>query len=141
MCIPDKALKLCTCGKVDRSKPWWELIRKNSEDQRIVTIGMIEAPSERHWNTLNELVSQINIAEFDFEYSPQEGDILNVELPKEIDIGNAKRLNLKYSFEGKWQPAYSEFSSRYNKYKLIRKGDFEGMDLDEITDANSDLGA
>ncbi|MFA0467362.1 hypothetical protein AB4524_10715 [Vibrio breoganii] len=93
MCTPNDKLTLCTCGEeIDLSKPHWKLSRRNpiQSIDRWEELGSFAFDSEMEIN--DELVTeQINTRNcFDFEYQPQDGDVLYLQLHKSTH-------SLKYS--------------------------------------------
>jgi hypothetical protein len=114
MCYADKNLKLCTCGgEIDKSKPHWTL-RTDPEFIPSLINGMIRLEmlfiqrSELEEWILGELNNQEC---FDFDYTPNPGDTLEVNL-------NGQHLHLRYSgISESWK--YSDDDSLIEKERVL----------------------
>ena len=84
MCKPGKYIKLCTCAadQIIEDRCWY--LRKLDPDPQIFAIGLItyiepEDPESLHSYLEEKILSDINNTKvFDFEYSPQDGDLLDL---------------------------------------------------------------
>lgn len=84
MCEFNGNIVFCSCSeKIDKSKSYWELfkIRKGKMPQ-VFSIGEFNAPYIVDMK-YEEILSQLNRPNgcFDFNYSPESGDFLEVALP------------------------------------------------------------
>ena len=84
MCKPGKYIKLCTCAadQIIEDRCWY--LRKLDPDPQIFAIGLItyiepEDPESLQSYLEEKILSDINNTKvFDFEYSPQDGDLLDL---------------------------------------------------------------
>lgn len=84
MCKPGKYIKLCTCAadQIIEDRCWY--LRKLDPDPQIFAIGLItyiepEDPASLQSYLEEKILSDINNTKvFDFEYSPQDGDLLDL---------------------------------------------------------------
>jgi len=84
MCKPGKYIKLCTCAadQIIEDRCWY--LRKLDPDPQIFAIGLItyiepEDPESLQSFLEEKILSDINNTKvFDFEYSPQDGDLLDL---------------------------------------------------------------
>ena len=84
MCKPGKYIKLCTCAadQIIEDRCWY--LRKLDPDPQIFAIGLItyiepEDPVSLQSYLEEKILSDINNTKvFDFEYSPQDGDLLDL---------------------------------------------------------------
>ncbi len=124
MCDLNKSFKLCTCGSVvDLSKPFWEL----KHGARLVEsfamgIYLPDNPSKKKYeisDELNRIADIINEIEnlFDFPYSPEVGDLLNIFDGKNI---------FRFSYSGhNWIPIPEGKLNRYRDDEIeYTKSDF-----------------
>jgi len=84
MCKPGKYIRLCTCAadQIIEDRCWY--LRKLDPDPQIFAIGLItyiepEDPESLQSYLEEKILSDINNTKvFDFEYSPQDGDLLDL---------------------------------------------------------------
>ena len=84
MCKPGKYIRLCTCAadQIIEDRCWY--LRKLDPDPQIFAIGLItyiepEDPASLQSYLEEKILSDINNTKvFDFEYSPQDGDLLDL---------------------------------------------------------------
>ena len=84
MCKPGKYIRLCTCAadQIIEDRCWY--LRKLDLDPQIFAIGLItyiepEDPASLQSYLEEKILSDINNTKvFDFEYSPQDGDLLDL---------------------------------------------------------------
>ena len=84
MCKPGKYIKLCTCAadQIIEDRCWY--LRKLDPDPQIFAIGLItyiepEDPESLQSYLEEKILNDINNTKvFDFEYSPQDGDLLDL---------------------------------------------------------------
>lgn len=124
MCKPIKDFKLCTCGEMKRKpKNNWVLYRGQKESDTLVsTMGTIAFNEDeeifRNIDTQNHYIKElINTKNFfDFEYTPQSEDRLEIEVMK-------YHFYFKFS-EGKWQKTdeFGYFDTPKDFYNEFMKG-------------------
>ena len=91
MCEPGPHIKLCTCGSVEEGEPYWILRRGDSVSGYEDMMGSFPASRETiPYDNREFLIHKIsfdleNNPVFDFEYSPQDGDALQIVIT-EIDF-------------------------------------------------------
>ena len=98
-------LKFCTCstGPVDKTKPYWVLYSSNRGDNRPdVRVGTITiiwfSDTSSYEDFSNSLIDKLKSSSlFDFEYEPNEGDIISIHLT----IDDKIKINLRYE-SGEW---------------------------------------
>ena len=115
MCDVNGPFKLCTCeSSVDESKPHWVLHRYLQNKEEIQIMGLYNQPdpyttlSER---SLQRRMNSVNV--FDFQYSPEEGDYLELFLNPTIEYDEDGE-----AYEDEFYPEYTlEF--RKAKWHLL----------------------
>ena len=91
MCEPGPYIKLCTCGNIEAGEPYWILRRGDSVSGYEDMMGSFPGPRETFpYDNRNFLLHKIifdlnNNPVFDFEYSPKDGDALQIVIT-EIDF-------------------------------------------------------
>lgn len=113
MCDVNGPFKLCTCSKgVNRNKPHWVLHKGLDEEKRTWVIGQFSEPSIIEPIVRKKLLRRINsVNVFDFEYIPEERDLLKL-------------------FDGR-DTYYLRFTN--NKWKWVDEEDYLGY-LDKFGD-------
>ncbi|MGC6402525.1 MAG: hypothetical protein ACON4A_03660 [Flavobacteriaceae bacterium] len=124
MCDVNGPFKLCTCSeKIDKKKPYWVLKSNREDNEEHMVLGQFSQPNIlftpivrrnilRRLNTIKSI--------FDFEYTPQEKDLLKLcgeydEYYLEYQMGKWKWLE-NFEFEGK----------RSGHFKLKKRGYIKG---------------
>lgn len=99
MCDLNGPFKLCSCSSdIDYSKPHW-ILRINSTNEgedMMVTIGMMIPPNLIHKIERRKVLRRLNtINVFDFEYTPNEND--------QLELNYQEEDGYKFTFkDGKW---------------------------------------
>ena len=124
MCDVNGPFKLCTCSeKIDKKKPYWVLKSNRKDEEETVVLGMFSQPNPLFTpivrkNILRRLNSVKSI--FDFEYSPEERDLLKL-------YGEYDEYYCEYT-DGKWKwlENFEYVGKEEGKFKNKSKGYIEG---------------
>lgn len=120
MCDLQTSFKLCSCSNaIDLTQPFWEL-KYGTEIIEKFLMGVYsfnQKEKEREKYVVAEEVQRIALKlnesdnPFDFPYSPNEGDLLNI-----FDGKNIFRFN-QTGYE--WIPLTDDYSRRYRDSELV----------------------
>jgi hypothetical protein len=142
MCNPS-SLKFCSCAnKMEKTQNYWQLHRPKP-DGPLVIIGMLyysvlKDLLVRNWG--REILATLEKADaFDFDYSPEEGDVLTIYIRNPADLvfqdvadvnkGSGKKLAKKvviqFSYtDNKWRLEPCEDESLSLNHRRLKKGVF-----------------
>ena len=124
MCNIIDGFKLCTCNdKVDKSKPHWileRLIKKEDTIRDDVLIGIL---SPYYANNIKTILSELNNGNpFDFEYKPEDNDMLELNFDEDT-------FSLIYK-KDKWEELPYELESlEENEKELLLEGSMKAKHL------------
>jgi hypothetical protein len=136
MCDVNGPFKLCTCSSdIDRTKPHWVLHRFIQSRDEYQVCGLFGCPNPYEKITASNLKRRMNsLNVFDFEYNPQEGDMLRLYLVPEIEEEEDLESNFELEFmNGKWR-ILDEFISVDYKHSATHIGEIQGPKT-ELTSA------
>lgn len=136
MCDVNGPFKLCTCSSdIDRTKPHWILHRfiQSREEYKVMGLFGCSNPYEKITaSNLKRRMNSVNV--FDFEYTPQEGDMLRLFLAPEIEEEEDLEPYFELEFmKGKWR-ILDDFISVEYKHSAIHIGEIQGPKT-ELTSA------
>ena len=135
MCDVNGPFKLCTCESiVDESKPHWVLHRHLQNKEEVQIMGLYNQPDP--YTTISErsLQRRMNSSNvFDFEYSPEEGDYIELFLNPTIEYdedGEAyeEEFHPEYTLEfrkSRWQ-LLEPFEKYIFEHKQTQSGEIKG---------------
>tara|TARA_Y100000385_G_scaffold212224_1_gene220426 strand:+ start:79 stop:495 length:417 start_codon:yes stop_codon:yes gene_type:complete len=109
MCTPSPHFKLCTCSEAPVRSNYWKLTRGNQEVHLDVVGKFLPPPDideavhfDAAYFVIERLEFDLNNSDvFDFEYNPNEGDMIEFHF-MELDDPEGLRATFVYS-EGKFQ--------------------------------------
>ena len=122
MCVSEHHLKLCTCDDINKSDSNWTLRRFKGCDWMDVERGRCLSPDYTDQNILTgkDILKQLDNNCFDFNYVPEEGDVLDIV----ISVSD-KKTPYEFIYENhKWN-IESSISSHLNKQYIVKKGFLE----------------
>lgn len=122
MCdTPKRGILFCRCDvPADDMRPKWVIRRYQGCDWMDMEIGRCLQLhySVQEQNFANQLTAELNTApQFDFDYMPVEGDVLNIET---VSSGRKNIIELQFS-AGQWQQQRQN-SSHLNRNLEIGSG-------------------
>lgn len=129
MCDLNGPFKLCTCdSEIDRTKPHWALHRFLENKTELHVLGEFSNPNLYDRYIIKKIKKRLNTYNvFDFEYTPNEGDYLELFCKiysDEYSDENDPDFRLEY-IKGKWVVFEEHEISRY-RHKTKSKGKIEG---------------
>lgn len=139
MCDINGPFKLCTCSSdIDRTKPHWILHRFIQSRDEYNVLGLFGCPNPYQRITSRNLKRRMNsVNVFDFEYQPQDGDLLRLFLSPEIsEDDEIEDIEPDFELEfinSKWRILDNFISVRY-KHSASHAGEIEGPKT-ELTSA------
>jgi hypothetical protein len=142
MCKPS-SFKFCSCSdKLEKNQNYWQLHRMKP-DGPLVIIGMLyysvlKDMLVRDWS--QEILTKLKMADaFDFDYRPEEGDLLTICIRNPVDLvfhvdsewnnqngrNSIKKVIIQFSFtDDEWQLEPCENESLSLNHRRIKKGVF-----------------
>ena len=122
MCNPKYQFKLCTCNDNSSSKARWFLRRFNDSDWFNMEQGKGRCFHPKYTNinesTGQEIFEELNNNNcFDFEFIPEEGDILNIILSI-----SGEELPYEFIYQANKWSMENSISSHLNKQYIIKRG-------------------
>ena len=119
MCNIIGEFKLCTCSKkIDKSKPYWVIERLIKDENKIseIYIGM---HGGEYLKNIDSILDKLNNGNpFDFEYNPENNDILELNFEEVV-------FNLIYRND-RWEDFCDDYEELdKNEKKLLLKGKME----------------
>lgn len=129
MCDLNGPFKLCTCdSEIDRTKPHWVLHRFLENKTELHVLGEFSNPNLYDRYIIKKIKKRLNSCNvFDFEYTPNEGDYLELFYKiysDEYSDENEPDFRLEY-VKGKWVVFKEHEISRY-RHKTKSNGNIEG---------------
>lgn len=129
MCDLNGPFKLCTCdSEIDRTKPHWVLHRFLENKTELHVLGEFSNPNLYDRYIIKKIKKRLNSCNvFDFEYTPNEGDYLELFYKiysDEYSDENEPDFRLEY-VKGKWVVLKEHEISRY-RHKTKSNGNIEG---------------
>jgi hypothetical protein len=137
MCDVNGPFKLCTCSSdIDRTKPHWILHRYIQSREECQLLGLFGCPNPYQMITSINLKRRMNsVNVFDFDYHPQEGDMLRLFL-KTAKGEETDDLDPDFELEfinNKWRILDNFISVDY-KHSAYHVGEIQGP-KSELTSA------
>ena len=119
MCNIIGEFKLCTCSKkIDKSKPYW-VIERLLVDENIIYPVCIGMHAGEYLKNIDSILDKLNNGNpFDFEYNPENNDILELNFEEVV-------FNLIYR-NGMWEDFCDDYEELdKNEKKLLLRGKME----------------
>jgi hypothetical protein len=118
MCDLQSSFKLCSCSNaIDLTQPFWELKYETKISESFVMGVYLFNKKEKEKYVVSDELQRITLKlnesdnPFDFPYSPNEGDLLNI-----FDGKNIFRFN-QTGYE--WIPLTDDYTRRYRYSKVL----------------------